>query len=151
MARTNLEAPVYLSRVFLEALIHSKGVLINVASLAGCVPLADAATYSATKFGLRAFSLALRQEVESTGVSVCVVSPGPVATQFILADLDGVSDMTLSQPMLEPEVVAQAIVATAIHRKAEVKLPKMSGLLTTIGYVFPFLQRLLQPFSPRED
>ena len=145
MVRCNLEAPVYLSRLFLDALIKSKGVLINVASLAGCIPLPYSATYSGTKFGLRAFSLALAQEAKEYGVSVCLVSPGPVKTGFIMDDLDNVSDITFSQPLSTPEEIARCILGTVIHRKPEVKIPAFSGRLATIGYVFPWLRRLLQP------
>ena len=146
MIQTNLLGPIYISRLFLSDLQENQGTLINIASLAGCVPLPNAATYSATKFGLRAFSLALRQEVAATGMKVCVVSPGPVATEFILSDLDAVSDITLSQPMIKPQKVADAIVRIAIKGTPEVKIPYISGKLTTIGYVLPFLQRLLKPW-----
>ena len=109
-------------------------------------PLAGAATYSATKFGLRAFSLALAQELQPYGVGVSVVSPGPVATGFLLDHLDLVSDVTLSQPMLQPETVAKTIVATSVHRQREVKMPTLSGYLSTIAYAFPFVHRWLQPW-----
>jgi len=150
MVRTNLEAPIYLSRLFLDSLIHSKGVLINVASLAGCIPLANSSTYSGSKFGLRAFSLALAQEVKELGVGVCLVSPGPVATSFILDDLDRVSDITLSQPISSPEDVAKAILGCAIHRRPETKIPKFSGFLSTLGYLFPVLRRLLLPLLQKK-
>lgn len=150
MVRSNLEAPIYLSRSFLPSLITTKGVLILVSSLAGCIPLPNAATYSATKFGLRAFSIALSQEVKEYNVGVTVVSPGPVATRFILDDLDAVSDMTLSQPMLSPEYVARRILGAIISRPIEIQVPRKSGYLTTLGYIFPFLRRWLQPSLKRK-
>ena len=150
MVRSNLEAPIYLSRAFLPSLLATKGALLLVSSLAGCVPLPNASTYSATKFGLRAFSMALAQEVKDYDVGVTVVSPGPVATRFILDDLDSVSDMTLSQPMLSPEYVASRILGAIISRPLEIKLPRTSGYLTTLGYIFPLLRRWLQPFLRRK-
>ena len=150
MIRCNLEAPVYLSRLFLDMLIESKGCLINIASLAGCIPLPQSSTYSASKFGLRAFSLALAQEVKEKEVHVVVVSPGPIATEFLLEDLDNVSDMTLSQPILSPRKVAEAIVGASMRTTHEIKLPYLSGVLTTIGYVFPWIRRLLQPFLKKK-
>ncbi|MEC7986015.1 MAG: SDR family oxidoreductase [Myxococcota bacterium] len=150
MVQVNLAAPVYLSRLFLPSLIESKGVLVFVASLAGCVPLPNSTTYSATKFGLRAFSMALAQEVEGLGVGVSVVSPGPVETEFILKDLDAVSDMTFSQPMISPERVANAVLGACIRRPREVKLPRASGYLTTVGYLFPVLRRWLKPVLKRK-
>lgn len=150
MIRCNLEAPIYISRLFLPQLLESKGVLINVASLAGCVPLPFSSTYSASKFGLRAFTLALAQELKKQDVHVAVVSPGPVATDFLLDNLDVVSDITLSQPILSAKEVGNAIVKACISRKNEIALPYFSGVLTTIGYVFPSVHRLLQGFLARK-
>jgi short-subunit dehydrogenase len=63
---------------------QDSGTIVNVASLAGRFPLDDEATYSTTKFGLRIFSFAVAEELRNTNVRICVVSPGPVETGFIL-------------------------------------------------------------------
>ncbi|MEJ2297526.1 MAG: SDR family NAD(P)-dependent oxidoreductase, partial [Woeseiaceae bacterium] len=77
----NLRAQVFLSRTALPYLEEAGGgAIVNVASLHGKLASAGAATYSASKFGLRIFSLALGQELEGTGIKVAVVSPGPVST-----------------------------------------------------------------------
>ena len=110
MILVNLESPIYLTRIALPHLLKQQGAIVNVASLAGCVPVPGSAAYSASKFGLRAFSLALGTELEGTGVSVSLVSPGPVSTGFILDQLDEVTDITLSQPMVTPEHVAEMVV-----------------------------------------
>ncbi len=65
MVDVNLRAPIALTRLALPHLLARRGFAVQVASLAGKVPLDGAATYSATKFGLRAFSIALAQEVGS--------------------------------------------------------------------------------------
>ena len=145
MIQVNLESPIYLTRIALPYLLRQGGAIVNVASLAGCIPVPDSATYSASKFGLRAFSLALRTELESKGVSVSLVSPGPVNTGFILDELDQVTDITLSQPMVSSERVADAILACVLDGRAERKIPRASGVLTTLGYLSPFLKRCLRP------
>ena len=145
MIQVNLESPIYLTRIALPYLLRQGGAIVNVASLAGCIPVPDSATYSASKFGLRAFSLALRTELESKGVSVSLVSPGPVNTGFILDELDQVTDITLSQPMVSSERVAEAILACVLDGRAERKIPRASGVLTTLGYLFPLLKRGLRP------
>ena len=74
----NLRAPVTLCRLVLPYLRRAGGgAIVNVASLAGRVPIAGAAAYCATKFGLRAFSFALAEELAGTGITVSAVSPGP--------------------------------------------------------------------------
>jgi short-subunit dehydrogenase len=78
---TNLIAPILLARAALDHL-HRGGAIVNVASLAGKVPLPDEATYCASKSGLRALSSALAIEVEERGIHVASVNPGPVDTGF---------------------------------------------------------------------
>jgi short-subunit dehydrogenase len=74
---TNLEAPIQLTRLVAHGMIsRGYGRVMNVASLAGQAGLPFAVDYSASKAGLIGFSLALREELRGTGVSVTVVSPG---------------------------------------------------------------------------
>jgi len=58
------------------------GHIVNIASTAGRVANPNAAAYSATKFGVVAFSEALRREVYADGVRVSVIEPGAVATEL---------------------------------------------------------------------
>lgn len=147
MVDINLRAVVQLTCLALPHLRARRGggVVVQVASLAGCVPTPGSAVYSGTKFGVRAFSRALDDELAGTGVRIKVVSPGPVDTGFILDDLDRVTDLTLSQPMVTAGEVAQAIVEIALNDRFENKMPASSGVLTTIGYLFPGLGRWLRP------
>jgi short-subunit dehydrogenase len=146
MVDVNLKAPIVLTHHALAAIKASGGgAIVNVASLAGMVPTVGSATYSATKFGLRAFSLALAEELAGSGVTVSVVSPGPVDTQFIMGDLDTVSDLTMSQPMVTADQVAELVVDCAFDGKAERTAPRISGALATLGYVAPAFRRALRP------
>ncbi|WP_353218908.1 SDR family NAD(P)-dependent oxidoreductase [Salinisphaera sp. S4-8] len=146
MVDTNLRAPLMLSRLALDALqAGDGGAIVNVASIAGHMPLAGSASYSATKFGLRAFTYALAEELDDTGVSVSVVSPGPIATDFILSDIDSVSDITFSQAMSTPEQIAELIVACACDGRVERSRPAMSRVMATAGYLVPALPRALRP------
>ena len=52
------------------------GHLVFVSSLAGKAASGGGAVYSATKFGLRGFALALREDLRGSGVGVSVVFPG---------------------------------------------------------------------------
>ena len=93
----NLKAPIMLTRIALPYLEEAGGgAIINVASLHGKLASAGATTYSASKFGLRIFTLALNQELEGTGIKAAVVSPGPVDTGFIMENLDEVDDIVFS-------------------------------------------------------
>src|SRR5581483_2734001 len=99
IVNVNLTAPILLTRAALPYLRRrGAGTVVNIASLAGRVPLPHEATYSATKFALRAFSFALAEELAGTKIRISVVSPGPVETGFILTDLEHVPDLVFSQP-----------------------------------------------------
>lgn len=145
MVDVNLRAPIVLCRHALPHLRERGGAIVNVASLAGMVPTVGSATYSATKFGLRAFTMALAEELRGSGVTASCVSPGPVDTQFIMGELDTVSDLTLSQPLVTPDEVAQAVIECAHDGAIERALPRMSGVLATLGYFAPPLRRALRP------
>jgi len=146
----NLRAPIMLTRLALPYIRESGGgAIINVASLAGRTPVPGSAAYSASKFGLRAFTFSLAEEIPDSGIKLAVVSPGPIATQFILADIDTTSDLTFSQPMSSAEQVAQAILDLCGNNQREQAMPAISGLLTTVGYLLPWLGRVLRPALER--
>ena len=92
------------------------GDVVNVSSVAGRRADAGAAVYNMTKFGVHAFSEALRQEALHAGVRVTVVAPGFVETELQGHNTDPVviRAMTRSREqigeVLKPEDVAEAIV-----------------------------------------
>ncbi len=63
--------------------------VINVASLAGFIPLGNFAVYAATKAYVLSFSVAIAAELADSGVFVSTVCPGPVDTEFALVASNG--------------------------------------------------------------
>ena len=146
MIDVNLRAPIVLSRLAIPFIKQSGGgAIVNVASLAGRTPVPGAATYSASKFGLRAFTFALAEELAGTGVKLAAVSPGPIDTGFIMADIDGVTDVTFSQPLSTADQVAAEIIKLCTNEKRERSMPPLSGFLTTMTYLFPAIGRFMLP------
>lgn len=146
MVDVNLRAPIQLSCLMLPYLRNAGGgAIVNVGSLAGRTPLQGAATYAATKAGLRAFSYSLADELKGSGIYVGVVSPGPIDTGFIMSEINQVEDIVFSQPMSSAQQVADAIVSVARGEEIEISLPRASGWLTTVSYLFPKLRRALRP------
>jgi uncharacterized protein len=81
--RVLVEAPVALTSAFLPEMVRrGKGAILNVASTAGMQPLPYSAGYSAAKAYVLSFSEALHQELHGSGVTVTVLAPGPVTTDF---------------------------------------------------------------------
>jgi NADP-dependent 3-hydroxy acid dehydrogenase YdfG len=58
------------------------GHIVNISSTAGRLPNANISGYSASKFGVYAFSESLRKEVYKDGIRVSVIEPGVVATEL---------------------------------------------------------------------
>ncbi len=59
------------------------GHIVNIASLAGIAPIRGISIYSASKFAVRGFSLAIAQELAPLGVKVSVVCPDAVDTPMV--------------------------------------------------------------------
>lgn len=145
MVDVNLRAPIQLTTAALPYIQKNGGAIVMVGSLAGRAPLQGAATYSATKAGLRTFAHALADELRGTNVFVGVVSPGPIDTGFIMDDMDQVEDIVYSQPMSTAEQVADAVLKIARGESVEIAMPALSGKLTTLSYLFPSLRRATRP------
>ena len=88
MINLNLSALLAVTKAALPHLVDAakgaRGVadVINISSIAGRVPNATVAVYNATKFGVTAFSEALRQEFAPHNVRVSCVEPGAVETEL---------------------------------------------------------------------
>ena len=79
MVRTNLTAPLQLTKLALRALKENRGVLVNIASSAALSPHRLGCAYGAVKAGLLHFGESLFEEVRKSGVRVCTVCPDMTA------------------------------------------------------------------------
>lgn len=100
----NLVAPFVLTKAFGEKMLEQRrGSIINVASVAGLVGIADRAAYNASKHGLIGLTRTLAAEWGGRGVRVNAVCPGWVKTEMDAADQAGGSytdaDITGRVPM----------------------------------------------------
>lgn len=91
------------------------GHIVNISSTAGRVANANAAAYSATKFGVVGFSESLRKEAYKDNIRVSVIEPGAVATELRdhIADKDVQKNLNAwadAMRQLQGEDVANAIV-----------------------------------------
>jgi short-subunit dehydrogenase len=78
----NNRALTDLSLRFVGSIKRHRGGILNVASIAGFLPGPGMAVYHASKAYVVSFSDALHAELKGDGVKVCVLCPGPVATEF---------------------------------------------------------------------
>jgi NAD(P)-dependent dehydrogenase (short-subunit alcohol dehydrogenase family) len=113
----NLLAPFLLAKGFGAVMLEQRsGSLVNVASIAGLVGIADRAAYNASKHGLIGLTRTLAAEWGGRGVRVNAVCPGWVKTGMDAADQAGGSysdaDIEGVNPMgrfASPDDIAQAI------------------------------------------
>lgn len=83
MLHVHVRTVVESIRLFLPGMIErGSGTIINVASIAGLLPVPHFAEYAATKAFLVSFSEALAEEVRPTGVVVQACCPGQTETDF---------------------------------------------------------------------
>lgn len=117
LVRLNLVVPMAMTqRLLPEMIARRSGRIVNIGSTFGSIGFAWFTAYSASKFGLRGFSEALRRELDGTGVGVTHVAPRGVRTGF---NSDAVYRMAAATGMHmdEPAWVAERIVE-AIERDA---------------------------------
>lgn len=80
---TNVFGLVRMTQLVLPGMRRQRfGRVINVSSMGGRFTLPGGGFYHATKHAVEALSDALRLEVSSFGVAVCLIEPGPVRTEF---------------------------------------------------------------------
>jgi NAD(P)-dependent dehydrogenase (short-subunit alcohol dehydrogenase family) len=122
----NLVAPFLLAKAFGVRMLEARsGSIINVASVAGLLGIADRAAYNASKHGLIGLTRTLAAEWGGRGVRVNAVCPGWVKTEMDEADQAGGSysdaDITGRIPMARfatPDDIARAIAFLADGRES---------------------------------
>jgi len=83
LRRINFDGVVNGTRAFLPILVEQDdGVIVNTSSVFGLVGMPYQSAYCASKFAVRGFTDALRQELRGTGVRAVTVHPGGIKTSI---------------------------------------------------------------------
>ena len=129
LLNVNLMGAMLLTRAVLPGMLDRRhGAIVSVGSLSGRVAMEP--VYSATKYGLRGFSLALRRQLAGSGVTVSLVSPGNIRT----AMTEGVQAR-----LPEPELVAATIADLIAHPRREVIIPRKHYALAWLEQALPVM------------
>jgi 3-oxoacyl-[acyl-carrier protein] reductase len=124
------------------------GHIINIASLAGVAPIPGIASYTASKFAVRGFSLAVAHELAPHGVSVSCVCPDAVDTPMLEVQMSQVeAALTFTAPrFLSVEDVARVIFdSVLVRRPLEVMIPRHRGWLAKLTNLLPWTEAWLLP------
>lgn len=89
MYETNVLGTLNVTRALLDALLKAEGTIINIGSIAAFTPYKGGAGYNAAKFGVRAMTKVLRQEMEGKPLRITEIDPGRVKTDFSLIRFKG--------------------------------------------------------------
>ena len=127
----NFYGVVHGTKEFLPHLIASgDGALVNISSLFGLVSMPGQSAYNATKYAVRGFSEAIREEmlVNKHGVSVTVVHPGGIRTgiarngrknaEIDASKIDNLFDKKLAR--MDADKAARIILKGALKKQARV-------------------------------
>lgn len=141
----NLRAPIHLTRRFAVSRIAAgeAGHAVLIGSLSGLAASPNTAMYNATKFGLRGFALAFRQDLHGTGVGLSLVEPGFIRDAGMFADSS--IELPPGVRTKSPADVGVAVADAIDKDRAEVFVaPIELRLATTLGGVAPGLSATIQ-------
>ncbi|MEC3977816.1 SDR family oxidoreductase [Amycolatopsis sp. H20-H5] len=129
----NLHAVIHGTR---EAMVRMRprgtGHIVNIASMAGKAGFPGAATYCATKHAVVGLSESVHLELRGTGVLVSCVMPAVVRTELA----SGLGEARFIKSV-QPEDVAQAIVAALRRPKFDVFVPSSLDAMGRITRLLP--------------
>ena len=128
-----------LAHQLLPAMIERRsGHLLFVSSLSGKAASPRASVYNATKFGLRGFALALREDLagDKAGVGVSLVLPGFIRGAGMFADAGAKLPPGMGTSTCE-EVGAGVVKAIEQNRAEVAVAPIQQRALVGFAHVFP--------------
>lgn len=143
MIETNIIAVQTLTKLFVNSM--EKGIILNVASMAGMIPTPMMATYAATKAYVLNFSRALNYELKKSGrkVSVLTLNPGPVKTEF-----GEVAQTTQKMQGMSAERCARIAVNGLLKKKNvivpgfQMQLVRFFTKIIPINFILPVLYKI---------
>jgi short-subunit dehydrogenase len=139
--QVNLTGTMLVTRAILPHMLeHGEGHIINMSSAAGLIAAPLITTYSASKYGVRAFTDALRREVAPFGIKVSGIYPGPATTEFgkkLQRTQSRERVKKLKYPHLTSEYVAGRVVDVAKRPVRSLVIPWWYRIITTFDMLFP--------------
>lgn len=130
----NLRAPIHTARSLAVRMVEKKrGHIVFISSISGKVATQGQAMYNCTKFGLRGFAFALREDLRAHGVGVSTVFPGFIRGAGMFAET-GV-ELPAGGGTKTPDDVFRGVYRAVTKDLAEVDVAAFEQVLG--GYIFP--------------
>lgn len=138
--------------------------IVNLSSLFGLMAVPSQSAYNASKFAVRGYSEAIRQDLRNTAIKVVTVHPGGVKTNIVRngkhfngldgseTDMDATADMFAKIASTTPERAAEIIFNGMCKGKPRVLVGRDAVFLDKIQRLLPAIyDRLLVPISVRSS
>jgi short-subunit dehydrogenase len=139
IVKTNLVAPMLVVHALLPVLATApRAAIVNVGSIFGYLAYPGCATYSASKFGLRGFTEALRRELAGSRIRVMHLAPRSTRTA-LNSDAMYALNQGLGVAVDDPRVVADALLALLDSPRHESLLGFPERLFARINQLLPRL------------
>jgi len=143
----NVKGVVFGTRAAARVMVEQGGGhIINIASLASLAPVPGISLYSASKYAVRAFSLAAAEDLLRHDIAVTVVCPDAVATPMLEKQLSySEAALTFTGPrVLTVEDLSRLILGRVLKKRPLlVALPRWRGWLARMGDLSPRMARSL--------
>jgi len=143
LIQVNLIGTILVTRAVIPHMLAQRaGHIINMSSVSGLISPGLITTYSASKFGVRAFTDALRREVSPFGIRVSGIYPGPAMTEFG-ENLDRTKALEtlgeLPYSSLRSAYVARRVIEVAKRPVRSLIIPWWFRIITTFDMLFPVI------------
>ncbi len=143
----NVKALTCMSRICLPYMTKGSRI-IQLCSGSAFLPQPEFASYAASKSYVLSFSRALRQEVKAKGISVTVVCPGPVNTEFFEAAGSEISQAKKRFLVESKDVVRKALKDAKAGKELSVygismKLVHLAGKILPIRIVLSVMNEMM--------
>jgi len=155
----NLRGVVHGCHFFVPPMVERKtGHVINISSILGITPAANASAYVASKFAVLGFSQSLRAELEPHKIGVTAICPGLIATSIIADGRMTASARSYRSKAIEvfskgasPEIVASAIIGAVRTNPAIRTVGRDAWTLHQLAKLAPqTLQRITNRLRERQ-
>lgn len=131
----NAAGPMYVTRAFLnELILRGSGHIVNIASAAGLTPNPKMSVYAASKWAVLGWSESLRLELESQSKNLHVTTVTP---SYINTGMFAGARGPLFTPILNPDVISEAIVQAIADNRIIVRKPAIVHLLPLFRGLLP--------------
>jgi 3-hydroxy acid dehydrogenase / malonic semialdehyde reductase len=124
---TNVNGLIRMTRLCLPH-IRDSGYIVNIGSVAGRQAYEKGSLYVTSKFAVRGFTYALREDLLGRPMHICTVDPGLVQTDFSLVRFRGDKDTARKVyegvEAMQPEDIAECVV-WVVTRPARVNVDEL--------------------------